>query len=382
MTDHDTTARIDGSKTPETLIARINSEEWVGASLQSKSRNDYARKILVLENKIHAEDKNDLPVTPTRMAQHLSNLFDRKEIAQATARSLKAAALFWLAEQAQALIGRGGEGLAEYEQAYQAVRALATNQLPRRTEQTSSPKLKALPKDVLDALQRYGDTTPGVVYVGPLLAFLKANLLVGLRPEEWFDASMFSYTGPGGAAGRGKPCVALRVKNSKNSHGRANGAYREILMLDINTPDLATILHFLEIVDTHRTKNPGATKEQLAATFFGPLRHCMANALTRIGYRPGTSRPTLYSSRHQAVANAKASGLSDREIAALFGHISTLTAKSHYGKKLNGWMKTSFRPSPESLAAVVGRARTTDLANPDERILKAAADWLRDPAKG
>ncbi|WP_323025703.1 hypothetical protein [Castellaniella sp.] len=380
MNTNETKPRIDGSKTPETLVARINSEEWVGAGLQSKSRNDYARKISVLENKIHAEDKNGRPVSPARMARHLSELFERKEIAQATARAFKAAVLFWLAESAQALIGRGGEGLAEFEQAYQSVRGLATNELPKRTQQTSSPRLKALPKEVLETLQRYGDTTPGVIHVGPLLAFLKANLLVGLRPEEWFDAAPFTYVWPAGA-GR-EPCLALRVKNSKHSHGRANGAYREILLYSINADDLAAILHFLEVIESHRAKNPRASKEDLAASFFGPLRNSMSNALTRTGYRVGAiARPTLYSSRHQAVANAKASGLSDREIAALFGHVSTSTAKSHYGKKLHGWMKTSFRPSPESLAAVTGRARTNDLASPDERMLKAASEWLRTPTK-
>lgn len=380
MLSPDTTSRIDGSRTPQTLIDRINSEEWVGAGLKSKSRDDYARKILVLENQIHADDANALKVSPTRMAQHLADTFARQEIAQATARSLKAAVLFWLAESAQALIGKGGEGLAEYEQAYERVRGLATNLLPKRTQKTSSPKLKALPKDLLDALERDGETTPGVIYVGTLLAFLRANLLVGLRPEEWFDAATFSHLGPT-TQGQG-PCLGLRVRNSKASRGRANGSHREILLHSVDRDSLATILHFLEIIEAHRAKHPGLAKEKLSKTFFGPLRMCMANALTRIGYRKGAAaRPTLYSSRHQAVANAKASGLTDREIAALFGHISTSTAKSHYGKKLSGWMKTTFRPSPESLQAVAEHTRQSDMAKPNERILQEASDWLREQAK-
>jgi len=380
MNKHDTTVRIDGGKVPQTLIDRINSEEWVGQGLQIRSRDDYARKIVALENQIHEEDGNDEKITPTRMASYLAQFFDREEVAQATARSLKAAVLFWLAESAQAVIAQGGVGLGEYERAYENVRALATNTLPKRTQKTSSPKLKALPKEILDILEHYGDTTPGVIYVGTLLAFLRANLLVGLRPEEWFDATPFSYLGQTKITTQ--PCLGLRVRNSKNSHGRANGVYREILLHSVTENDLATLLHFLEIIEMHRIKNPGQNKDELAATFYGPLRHCMSNALTRVGYRQkGAARPTLYSSRHQAVANAKASGLSNREIAALFGHGSPSTAKSHYGKKLSGWMKTTFRPSLESLHAVAEHSSQREIAMPSERTIKAAAEWIKGPEK-
>lgn len=42
---------------------------------------------------------------------------------------------------------------------------------------------------------------------------------------------------------------------------------------------------------------------------------------------------TLYSIRHQAVANAKAADVDDIEIAAVFGHISVRTSKERYGRK-------------------------------------------------
>lgn len=379
MLDHDSTSRIDGSKTPLTLIDRINSEEWVGAGLQTKSRNDYARKVSVLIKQIQSIDRSSSPVTPARMAQHLAERIGRAEFAQSTARAMKAAVLFWLAENAQSILSQGSPGFSEYERAYTEVRNLATNTLPNRTAQTSSPKLKALPKDVLEALERYGETASGVVYVGPLLAFLKANMLLGLRPEEWFDAAAFSYLAS--PKTRTTACLGIRVRNSKATHGRANGTHREILLHSISANDLATILHFLELIEMHRMKQGRATQEELAKSFFGPLRHCMSNALARIGYRHSSGgRPTLYSSRHQAVANAKLSGLNDREIAALFGHVSTSTAKSHYGKKLSGWMKTTFRPSPESLNAVSGQTKQPHAANPNERTIRAAEDWIRGPS--
>lgn len=374
MYSTDTSKRVDGSKTPQTLNERISGEEWVGAGLQPKSRNDYARKIAMLVSQIQQADNNDREVTPARMARHLAGRIEQGEIAQSTARSLKAAVLFWIAEGAQAVIAQGSNGYDEYDQAYTTVRNLNTKALPKRTSQTSSPKLKSLSREVLDILERYGETTPGVVYVGPLLAFLRANLLVGLRPEEWFDASMFSYLGTKGTSSQ--RCLGLRIRNSKNSYGRANGPYREILLHSISAADLATILHLLEVVEKHRVKSRGESQEDLAKSFFRPLRHCMSNALTRSGHRPDAPRPTLYSSRHQAVADAKASGLTDREIAAFFGHSSPSTAKSHYGKKLSGSSKMAFRPSPETLSAV---RKEVVASKPSLQILQAASDWLRSP---
>jgi integrase len=381
MSTIESNARIDGGKAHQTLNDRINSEEWVGASLQQKTREDYARKIAVLENQIRKLDGSHNRVGPERMSSYLADVFGRRAIAQATARSLKAAVLFWLAESAHSLIAQGGQGLSSYEQAYLDVRALATNALPTRTQRTSSPKLKALPEDVLETLERYGERAPGVIYIGTLLAFLRANILVGLRPEEWFDATPYTYLPARG--GEGKPCIALRVRNSKASNGRANGTYREILLHSINAEQLATLMHFLELVEMHRIKHRQAEQGELAEAFFKPLRHCMSNALKKAQWHAGsTSRPTLYSSRHQAVANAKASGYSDEEIAALFGHISTSTAKTHYGKKLNGWMKTTFRPSPESLAVVKTHTRNSISSRPNDKTLRAAEEWIRGPSPG
>lgn len=51
--------------------------------------------------------------------------------------------------------------------------------------------------------------------------------------------------------------------------------------------------------------------------------------------------PDLYSTRHQAIATAKATR-SPIEIAALFGHASVITADRHYGKRIHGWGNNRF----------------------------------------
>jgi len=170
----------------------------------------------------------------------------------------------------------------------------------------------------------------------------------------------------------------MAVGNSKTSNNRANGEYREILLNNISTEELATLLHMQEIIRSFQSKqDKAATIEQLVRAFFKPLQQTMNQTLKRLGYS-GASLPTVYSTRHQAVANAKSSGLSDREIAGQFGHRSTSTAKRHYGKKLAGWAKMSFRPSIETLLEVKVGNNLSSLSTNEtirERLINQAKEW-------
>ena len=64
--------------------------------------------------------------------------------------------------------------------------------------------------------------------------------------------------------------------------------------------------------------------------------------------------PTIYSTRHQAVANAKGANLDPISIAAMFGHSSIVTASRHYGKGSSGRQGQSMvRPSQENISSVI-----------------------------
>lgn len=63
--------------------------------------------------------------------------------------------------------------------------------------------------------------------------------------------------------------------------------------------------------------------------------------------------PTIYSTRHQAVANAKKEGLNPLVIAAMFGHSSIVTASRHYGKSMHGRGGSSVRPSVQNINSVL-----------------------------
>ena len=90
MSTIESNARIDGGKAHQTLNDRINSEEWVGASLQQKTREDYARKIAVLENQIRKLDGSHNRVGPERMSSYLADVFGRGSSRQQRAERVKA----------------------------------------------------------------------------------------------------------------------------------------------------------------------------------------------------------------------------------------------------------------------------------------------------
>ena len=68
-------------------------------------------------------------------------------------------------------------------------------------------------------------------------------------------------------------------------------------------------------------------------------------------------RITCYSSRHQAIANAKSAGLTPLEVAAIFGHSSIKTAQLHHARAKAGWRLSVFQcaATQDSIDAVVNQ---------------------------
>lgn len=246
-----------------------------------------------------------------------------------------------------------------------------------------------------------------------LKSFVKANMLVGLRPIEWRQVTFMSDIE--------NQNLIMRVKNAKHSHGRANGEYRNLVLTAINKKEVEYLLDYFclyqvslerkaldflyknsdfftqqtffsqsgissEIYEkrtniptnlslTHtQTYLKNTSLEQMIDANGVPQAGC-ADKLNRslqnemykkykeylssIGQEltDASKRPTLYSTRHQCIANAKASGKEPMEIAGFFGHASDKTNRLHYGKKSygwSGWGEFKFTPTAESILQVDG----------------------------
>ncbi len=170
------------------------------------------------------------------------------------------------------------------------------------------------------------------------MAVLEGTLLVGLRPIEWCYSELTTH------AATERP--VLRVRNAKHSNGRANGAYRELFVDDLAPGELATIQEALRYC--------AAASDEDAQRIKLALKHEMeaARMMAVAGSRKPMSSVTMYSFRHQFIADAKQTFETPLLISATVGHNSTKTAFEHYGKRRFGRGKVRVYPTPESVAAV------------------------------
>jgi hypothetical protein len=266
--------------------------------------------------------------------------------------------MYWLAQQARAVIDSGGDH-GEYARVFTAVHALNALGLPMRTARTSSRKLKSFSQECLATLRRYAAAhaarAPNATRA---VAFCEANLLVGLRPAEWFDTALASYLERDehgelkrDERGRLRFTVMLMVENAKATHGRGNGQRRELLLYGITAAELKYLVHWREIALAFKDRHPNTTRKRLTNLLYRPLNNTIRRVLLGAGHL-AQEVPACYSTRHQAVADHKASELPPRVIAAFFGHSSQYTHRAHYGQRRHGVRRTLFRPSPESLSRV------------------------------
>lgn len=371
-----TTEQLNDAVTPPpppTLMDRLHQADGVGENLSMRTLETYAKRVTTMSNHIEASGG---ALSPSGLAGFLEASFETGRYARSTGRLLKASALYWLTSGASALFAGDGD-ISEYAQAFDRITRLDARTLPKRSTNTSGTKLKFFSKQALADLTDYTRESTRSLNAGPALAFVRANLLVGLRPIEWFQAALCSYLyADGRATGDHQAVLALHILNAKNTHGRANGEARDILLINATVDEAATIRHYLGIVRRYAERfGPETPLEDISHEFYASLQHVMTKAWRKKGYERG-SRPTLYSTRHQAVANCKRSGMTNQEVAAFFGHVSTTTAKKHYGKKSNGWAENKFRPSPESVAAVrVIQAKIQP--TPSEALRRDTSTWLR-----
>lgn len=156
-----------------------------------------------------------------------------------------------------------------------------------------------------------------------LLFFLEANLITGLRPTEWFSAGLCSNVVD--------KRLCLVVKNAKYSkeRGIGHGEFRYLGLSELSPTKRAIIERYLDFIaiifDKHKNR-PDKYYHQLNVEF---NRFKKQNGIT--------SKETLRSTRHQLIANMKASGYyTSADIADIVGHVSEATARHHYGPRKNG----------------------------------------------
>lgn len=226
-----------------------------------------------------------------------------------TWRQYKAAVMHLLA----AFVDRDGA----VQEAMSALHALGSEGCLRRGTRTSASKLKRFPAQDRQRLIDRLAATPST-WSDDLARWLRVGALVGLRPDEWGESWVLHD--------QGRP--VLRVRNAKVTNGRAHGPFRHLLLSGLSDHERADLeTHVARARDFINRNQPGRMTQGCAQ---------LLAKTARIVWPRRTRYPTLYSLRHQFAADAKASGLTLTEIAALMGHAVDATSVAHYGRRQAG----------------------------------------------
>lgn len=253
-------------------------------------------------------------------------------LTMASWRQYKAAVLFHIDEHTP-----------QFENAAERLRQEASSGLKQSSRNTSGRKLKQVPvkawRTIQSTLRQRIEN--GYRHSKGLLHVLKATLITGLRPNEW----SFSEVGTHHATGRD----ILRVRNSKHTNGRANGPYREIFIDELTPEERGDIDAALAYCAADSDDDAKRIRVALRDEFKETMKSGRSSAPP---WKQDHFNVTLYSFRHQFIADAKTTFDDPVLISATVGHNSTATAFEHYGKRKNGRGLVRVYPTPESVEAV------------------------------
>ena len=178
--------------------------------------------------------------------------------------------------------------------------------------------------------------------------WLRAGILTGLRPSEWKGTEFVSVRDDAAIHGYR---AYLHVICAKATNGRGFDVVRTLDLSTFPEKDIAII----------REQSRSGREHYASGDFLDHYRDCadlLSRACKAIWPRRKT-RYSLYSCRHQAIANFKHAGFSKVEIAVMAGHASIQTAGESYGRKSYGWsgLTHSARPVREQLEIAKKRER-------------------------
>ena len=198
---------------------------------------------------------------------------------------------------------------------------------------TSAKKLKKInPKD-LDKLLSVLEHSKTQVSQS-LILWIKCGLWTGLRPGEWETTEIVKVG----------ESEALLVHNAKNTNGRSHGITRTVILNKCSEEEIA-------IIKTHVNQ----VKKWHSAGVYRNMYHACISKLYETTRKIWPNRErhiTLYSTRHQFVANAKAANLSLAQVAALMGHAVDDTATTHYGRRAAGQEELKVSPLPSEVLKI------------------------------
>jgi hypothetical protein len=215
------------------------------------------------------------------------------------------------------------------------------------TRRTSTLKEKKFPKDDFDRIVTYLKYFARSKLAPVLADWLKAGVWTGLRPIEWRATDLEERHADDGAVIR-----YLYVINGKATNGRGNGLVRTLDLSHAPSDVADAVRRMAQLgLEWFEDGRYDSMQSQCSQLLYGTAEKLF----------PGRARHySLYSCRHQFVANAKAV-MRAEEVSALVGHSITATAVQHYGRRRTSWPPDTLdgmpSPVPEEVVTVKQRVK-------------------------
>ncbi|MFM0265531.1 site-specific integrase [Paraburkholderia sediminicola] len=206
---------------------------------------------------------------------------------------------------------------------------------------TSATKQKHFKRTDLEKFVDYLDGKLGRhKFANVLRTWLLAARLTGLRPSEWEHAGLTNIDS--------RPC--LLVRNGKATNGRANGESRTLDLSKATTSDMEALREMLAMLEGYQREMSFERLQFLLTKYM--------NRATRACFGRRKKYPTLYSLRHQFAADAKMTGHTKAEVAAILGQATDETAGTHYARAVSGESSIRVAPVASEVQRVRAKART------------------------
>lgn len=234
--------------------------------------------------------------------------------------------------------------------------------LPRRT---SARKEKRFPKGDFDRVISFARHFSGSKLAPILIDWMTAGIATGLRPIEWATTDIEIREDPSAPKGHR---IWLYVLNAKSTNGRANGLARTIDISNFSDETLRAIRHMSENGGDWLSNGRYATYQSQVAQLLYSISQKLFVGRSKIY--------SLYSLRHQFIANAK-SYQTPEEIAAIVGHGVTSTASENYGKKRSSWGPDEITERPNAVAEEIATVKQSLEFYENRMKLKEAAGLLQ-----
>ena len=201
-------------------------------------------------------------------------------------------------------------------------------------------KLKKMPvaklEKLLDELSKSKSA-----YASFASLYLVNSEIFGFRPVEWQSATIVQN--------RKSNELGIKVKNAKNSQGRANGDTRVVWLEEPNNELIRTFAAFIKAIKGYESEWDKTINSTAKLIF---------NIQARLRYK---NKISMYSARHQFSANQKYSKRDLVGLAGLMGHRSIATATEHYGRATAGRTPVAVRPNEKNMDMVRNHSQDVEI---------------------